>query len=563
MVWRRRWMGLAVAWTIFVGGVLLSFRMPDIYQSSAIVFIDANKLLPKVANSKLLDSDFTRQFEYVRRTLLSRPNLVKVIERSNMGGNKGYRSQFETDRLINELLSNVSVSGQSQNMYSISYKQAATGMGARESAEMARRIVQNLLNIFVEGNLDTGREDLAQVRQFLDEQIAEYERQLDAAERARRAFEDKYGEMIDIKEFKKGTRDTNKELKKVEFKLGQLESSKQVLAEQLANTSPTIEGANVVYHSNNLPHGRGGYYGYGESDARRMEQAFSGRHSGLFLNTESAITNVKMLERHIASLITRGFTEQHPDMISLKMQLKTLKKAAVIEEARNKRQAAQALKDRKDREKEMEMDPNKPVQSNPVYADLRSRLAALDMQIASASAEREQIIMDQKELQRRYDLQQSAQSTAVEQITMIKNYEAVRKKYESLLQSREEMNYAELIENKADKVNVRMVQPPEIPTSPSAPNRIALFTFAFLIALGSGIASAFASSFIQGLYYTVESLRNSFNMPVLGSVSVVQSTRQVLQQRAQAGLLVVGVAGMVALYASLVAFRIWRYGAVL
>jgi uncharacterized protein involved in exopolysaccharide biosynthesis len=39
-MWRRRWIGLAVAWAVAVIGAVVLLRIPDRYEATARVFVD-------------------------------------------------------------------------------------------------------------------------------------------------------------------------------------------------------------------------------------------------------------------------------------------------------------------------------------------------------------------------------------------------------------------------------------------------------------------------------------------------------------------------------------------
>jgi len=39
-MWRRRWIGLAIAWLVAVVGAVIVWRTPDRYEASARVYVD-------------------------------------------------------------------------------------------------------------------------------------------------------------------------------------------------------------------------------------------------------------------------------------------------------------------------------------------------------------------------------------------------------------------------------------------------------------------------------------------------------------------------------------------
>src|SRR5690606_11795448 len=110
---------------------------------------------------------------YMKRTLLSRPNLAKVVRATDM--DLAIKNEQEMERLLDELEKDIQVRSQGQDLFTISY--------THRNPQTAQRVVQSLLNIFVESNLGENRTEMEKARAFVESQIAQYERQLAEAER--------------------------------------------------------------------------------------------------------------------------------------------------------------------------------------------------------------------------------------------------------------------------------------------------------------------------------------------------------------------------------------------
>src|SRR3546814_3432945 len=84
--WQRRWYGVALAWLVCVAGWLAVERIPDRYQSSAQVNIDTTSMLrPLMAGIAAdLSAGAMAQLSVVRQTLLTRPNLEKVMRMTDI-----------------------------------------------------------------------------------------------------------------------------------------------------------------------------------------------------------------------------------------------------------------------------------------------------------------------------------------------------------------------------------------------------------------------------------------------------------------------------------------------
>jgi uncharacterized protein involved in exopolysaccharide biosynthesis len=76
--WRRRWMGVMVAWMVCGVGWVGVYTVPNQFESAARLFVDADAVLTPLLRGLAADSAPTTQLEILQRTLLSRPNLEKL-----------------------------------------------------------------------------------------------------------------------------------------------------------------------------------------------------------------------------------------------------------------------------------------------------------------------------------------------------------------------------------------------------------------------------------------------------------------------------------------------------
>ena len=116
------------------------------------------------------------------RTLISRPNVEKVIRMADMDIKLKTNEEREA-RIAHLTRSLVIRSAGRENLYTIAY--------ANPNPQEAKRVVQSLLTIFVEGSLGDKRKDSDTARRFLDEQLKVYSERLIAAENAVTEFKRK------------------------------------------------------------------------------------------------------------------------------------------------------------------------------------------------------------------------------------------------------------------------------------------------------------------------------------------------------------------------------------
>src|SRR5574338_795868 len=100
-MWRFRWWGLALAWLIGIAGSVFVYLMPDKYESSARIFVDTQSVLRPLMSGLAVQPNIDQQVAILSRTLISRPNVEKLITMADL--DLGVRSQKEREALIDSL----------------------------------------------------------------------------------------------------------------------------------------------------------------------------------------------------------------------------------------------------------------------------------------------------------------------------------------------------------------------------------------------------------------------------------------------------------------------------
>ena len=78
-LWRRRWIALGTAWALMLLGSTIVILLPDQYESSSRVYVDTDSLMGPLLKGIAVQDDLTQQLFFMENTLLSRPNLLKVV----------------------------------------------------------------------------------------------------------------------------------------------------------------------------------------------------------------------------------------------------------------------------------------------------------------------------------------------------------------------------------------------------------------------------------------------------------------------------------------------------
>ena len=92
---------------------------------------------------------------------------------------------------------------------------------------------------------------------------------------------------------------------------------------------------------------------------------------------------------------------------------------------------------------------------------------------------------------------------------MDRDYSVLRKNYEELLSRLQSANIAQAADTQADKVKLQIIDPPEVPRLPVAPNRVLLVTGVLLAGLVAGFGVTIVFSQFDSSFSTVDELRGS------------------------------------------------------
>src|SRR5215472_2531484 len=83
--WRHRWLAVLCAWAICTLGWIVTFAIPNKYEASPRLYVDADAVLTPLLRGLAVDNTLAGQLDVLQRTLLSRPNLEKLVSKTDLG----------------------------------------------------------------------------------------------------------------------------------------------------------------------------------------------------------------------------------------------------------------------------------------------------------------------------------------------------------------------------------------------------------------------------------------------------------------------------------------------
>ena len=494
-MWRRRWIGLAVAWIVAVVGAVIVWSTPDRFEASARVYVDTQTVLKPLMAGLAVQPNIDEQIGMLARTIIARPNIEKIMHSANL--DVSGTTQVERERMVDELTKRLRfTSSGRENIYTISYQDT--------SPDRSRRVVQDLLSLFVESGLGNKRRDSESARRFIDDQIKTYEQKLAESENRLKEFKlknlgvtsgtgaDYFARMTEL----------TAEAAKVRQELRSAEEVRDAYKRELAGEDPImLPDINVNAASSATP---------SEYNSR-----------------------IDALRKQLDELLRR-YTDQHPDVASTRRLIAQLEGERKQEIEARKQTAMQS--------------PSRlSTSTNPVFQRIKIALAEAEANVASL---RSRVSETEGRLAQLRAAAGKVPQIEAELAQLNRDYEVLQKNYQALVGRRESASLGEDV-NSAGLAEFRIIDPPRVAPTPVFPNRLALIFVVLVAAVGAGLAASFAMARARPTFHAVAALREFTQRPVLGSVSMLPTDADVRRRRLANVAFGSGLAGL------LVACGLW------
>ncbi len=499
-MWKHRWMGLLTAWIVAAIGVVVVLVVPDKYEASARIYVDTQSILKPLMSGLAVQPNVEQQVNMLSRTLISRPNIEKLIRMADL--DLGTQSKAAQETLIENLTKSLEIKTVGRdNLYTLSYRDV--------SPDKAKRVVQALVSIFVESSLGDTRKDSEVAKKFIDEQIKSYENKLQEAEGR-------------LKEFK---------LRNIELQAGEGKG----MAEQLGSISAQLSQARLELRE--AENAR-------DSARRQLEQERAATSRSLISGAPLSVSTpeidgrIEAQRRNLDSLLQR-FTEQHPDVAGARRMIRELEELKSKEVAELRRAAINA--------------PGAPATTSLAQQEMSRLLANAEVQVASLSA---RVGEYSNRYNRAREMMKTAPQIEAEFAQLNRDYDINKKNYNDLVSRRESAALSGDLESAAGVADFRLIDPPRASPKPVAPNRLLLLPGALVAAIAAGMAVAFAISQLRPVFYDPRSLTDAVGLPLLGTVSLILSDADLASRKtdlkkfvgAVGALLLIFAIGMVVFY---------------
>ena len=479
-MWRYRWWANSIAWVVFLAGAVFVSLIPDVYRASTRVFVDTNSLLKPLMRGLTVADNVLDEVQLFSRVVLTRPNLEKVAQKTDLALRAKTPEAFEA--LIADLQRRVIVTGGRDNVFSIQYEDA--------NREKAVAVVTALLDTFVESSIGTQDSDTDATERAVANEIKIHEARLRESEET-------------LAKFKQSN---------LGYMPGEYGDYYKRLQAALANVNQTEEKVRLLSE---------------RRDALKREIAGEDPVVGLVVAPARAASptcpqsgQIAQLKNELAELRVQ-FTDKHPRVVTLQDTIVHLEEECGASAPQRSEQAFDSAGPR----------PTESLDANIVYQNLKLQLSTAEVDLAELRAQLESGQKTVAELRRDVD-----KITEVEaQLKQLnRDYDVVQARHQELLKRWEDLMATKRLDPVAGNVKFQRIEPPFAAMDPVGPRRPMLLAGVLLLALGFGLAVAFAANQLHPVFFTRAALGKAANVPILGSITMILSPSAVARRRNEA-----------------------------
>ena len=488
--WKYRWIAIAAAWIVAIAGWVIVYKLPDDYQASARIYVDTQNVLKPLMAGMTISPDLQQQVSIMSRTLISRPNVERVVRMVDLD----IKAQDVKDQenLVKSVMDNIKLGTTGRdNLFTIHYN--------NQNPRLAKDVVQSLLTIFVEGGLGDNKKDSSSAIRFIDEQIQSYEEKLTIGENNLKAFKQKNIGMMPQQgnDYYAQLSLAAEDLNKTRLELREAEHARDAIKRQITGDEPVL----MVDQS--------------DSAAPIVNMEIDSR--------------IDILNKNLDTL-RLNFTELHPDIISAKRLIAQLEERKK-EEAKLVRPSA---------------DPGKNY--SPMLQQLNVALAEAEADVASMKARVEEYTSRYDRLK---SLSNAVPQVEAELAQLNRDYQVNKSNYEKLLERRESAKISGELGSAADLMSFRIIDPPTVSDMPVGPDRSKLFSMILLGSLLAGIGIAFVISQVRPTFHSQASLREITGRPILGSIPMIWTDQEKIKRKKRLYAFGLSLLSLLGLYGTL------------
>lgn len=488
---------LAPMFAAAVIAVIVAFLWPDTYVSEASMRITPpqvpQNLVPTGSANQMLG-----RINAIQQEVTSRDGLIEIVRSLNLYPDEVKKRPMEdvVESMRKAIrITPIRLSGGSSSEESVAFQISYSYRDKYTAQKVVREIVDKFIRLTNQGQFDRS----SSTTQFLEDQVNEAKGQLDQIEQSLTQFRlANQGRLPDqIQSNLSQQRAYQASLEGLSDRLNRQSQEKLYLESQLAMLKEQAK--------------RGGT----QEDTLKTKAK-----SERLMQTERELLQMRT---SLSSMLQR-YTESHPDVLHLKSQI------AVLEKTRDEMLAEEAANNTVAQDSSAKKSPTARVDqvTERQIAEIETRIQLLVNGMERDSKQQAQL----QDLIASYSRRIEA-SPLMEQeyVRLTRDYDLAKARYDDLVRRRGVSEMQTDLENRKQSELLVMLDQPSLPQKPTDPNRLIIVGAGLMMGAFLGICLAGARELKDTSLKNLKDVRLYSNLPVLGSVPLLENDSLVRRNR--------------------------------
>jgi polysaccharide biosynthesis transport protein len=535
------------ALVVFLIGIVVTFALPSVYESTATILIE-NQQIPADFVPSMVGGFANQRVQTLTQQLLSRPKLQEIVEKFNLFPEmKGKEKQ---DAILATMRENILVETISdfeekavkdRRGMTIAFRVTYRG----QDPDTVQKVTDTLGNVFLQTNKWMRQEQAKTTTTFLQQELKEIQKNIRTIGQNITAFKEKHGDILpELQNFNRSQAERlENEIKQIDGQIQAAQDRRIALGGQLlavnegvltrggpTTTDPVSRLAAVRVELAGLR----AKFSSDHPDVLKLlrEKAELEKMVGITGST-AAVSGEKISQLQAELAEKQGrYSAQHPEVVSLKKEIAELAKMG---QASGSQQTGDAS-------------------VNPAYVGVVTNVKTVDSEINMLQKRRADAQQQLKEYRRRL-----AEGPKVEQeyLALTRDYENATRKHQDVMNQIMTARISEGMEESQKGERFTLLEAASYPGEPAWPNRPLFFLASLILSLGAGLAGVFLIEQVDHSVRGAEELAWLTGLPVLGRLSLME-TAEDLARKSQRRRLNWSIAGLFAVIGIVVVYFLAR-----
>lgn len=469
---KKRWLIIVPFIIALCAGIVLSFKLPKIYQAKTLILVESQRVPSEFVRS-VVSMDFSERISTISQQIMSRTNLEKIISDFNLYSADEAGKMYLEDKIA-DIRRRISVDILGENRRRGDQGEAFALSFTGEDPEKVMNVTNALASYFINENLKVREEQAIGTSTFLDAELEQMRGRLTELEGKLRAYREAHmGELPE-----------------------QLESNLSILnslQQQLSDREKSLRDA-----KNRL------------AEQREIQKTLSdtdAANAGMQLETNAETSDLATLKKRL-ELLQMKYTDKHPDIVRLKSSIQALEQKEQDEESGAADNLSQG-----DSGKERLVKPDSGFVKKVIENEIE--IASLQEDIAKI---KNSIEVYQKRIEKTPQREQ-------ELLSLQRDYQNIKETYSSLLSRKLEAEISVNMEKKQKGERFQIVDAAVLPEKPIKPDMKKLFMMTVALGLGSGCGLVFLMDFLNTSFKRPGELKSKLGLEVLAAIPSIHGKK--------------------------------------